>query len=108
MKLINTYFLRPRPRVQKRLDLELKLELMFPDDWELVLKTTDRFERSVGRGEEQVRALIIQLWVQGYCHLEELCALFDLCPAAFRYIRPVDARGFKASFILPILAEALP
>ncbi len=92
-------------KAAEREELELRLRLTFPDDWRELLSTMDRFDRA---SFTKVSPYIMQMWTHGICHAEEVFALRERCPAAFRNHSMASVIGQCASDILPQLAESLP
>lgn len=92
-------------KAAERERLEQGLRITFPDDWEVLLCTMDRFDRAaVGKPSQFIK----QMWARGVCAAEETMALHDMCPAAFRDTPLNRVIGRKSSEVLPLLADALP
>lgn len=92
-------------RQAERERLELQLQLAFPEDWQTLLDVMDRFDRA---STSELSLYIKQMWAVGVCRPEEVIALYERCPAAFRDHHPLSVIGQSPPNILPKMAEALP
>lgn len=85
--------------------LELQLQMAFPEDWQVLIDTIERFDRA---STTVVSAYVRQMWACGVCRLEEFFSLYKKCPAAFKGHDFKALVGMPANEVLPMLADNLP
>lgn len=93
-------------RAAEREQLELEVQVAFPDDWQTVLGLMDRFGRA--SSHRDLGEQVMYMWARGVILKEDAIHLLQVCPAAFRDADLGDVIGQPSVEVLPRLARALP